>query len=147
VADYIALRGKLVDTLPQLPVQATPEQIQQRQVALERLIRQARSGARQGDMLTQPLRAFIRRQIARVLAGPDGAGVKASLMDENVRGVRLQINGRYPDGVPLTSVPPQILLSLPRLPRELEFRFVGERLALLDGQAQTVLDFMESVLP
>lgn len=147
VKAYLELRSKLEATLPPLSTQGTAEEIQQRQVALERLIRQARSGARQGDLLTQPLRAFIRRQMARVLGGPDGPKIMAALKDEQARGVKLHINGRYPDDQPLATVPPQILLSLPRLPRELEFRFVEERLALLDGPARTVLDFMDNALP
>ena len=37
----------------------------------------------------------------------------------------LKVNGRYPDAVPLSTVPPQVLKGLPNLPEELQYRFVG----------------------
>jgi hypothetical protein len=57
------------------------------------------------------------------------------------------VNGRYPDGVPLTTMPPQVLAALPKLPPELEYRFIGERLVLLDGPAHLIVDFIQDALP
>ena len=68
-------------------------------------------------------------------------------MDENPVSVKLAVNGRYPDEVPLSTVPPQVLAVLPKLPEELEYRFIGPRLILLDVHAHTVSDYIETVLP
>jgi len=49
--------------------------------------------------------------------------------------------------VPLSTVPPQVLSSLPKLPEDLEYRFIGERLILLDVHAHIIADFMENAFP
>ena len=146
VKQYAALHEKLEKTLPPVPAETTPEQVSQHQSAMERLMTRARAGARRGDIFTDPIRAYIRRQLSRVLSGPDGPGVRDTILDEDTRAVRLTINARYPATVPLSTVPPQILLVLPRLPEQLEYRFVGDRLVLLDMHACTVVDFMEKAL-
>ena len=38
----------------------------------------------------------------------------------------VRINGPYPDAIPLSTMPPQMLSALPKLPEELEYRFVGD---------------------
>jgi hypothetical protein len=68
-------------------------------------------------------------------------------MDENPGPIRLRVNGRYPDTVPLTTMPPKVLAALPKLPSSLEYRFIGERLILLDVPAHLVVDFIEDALP
>ena len=62
-------------------------------------------------------------------------------------GARLQVNMRYPDTVPLSTVPPQVLANLPTLPEDLEYRFVGDRLILLDSHAHIIADYVEKVFP
>ena len=52
------------------------------------------------------------------------------------------MNSRYPDTVPLTTVPPQVLQTLPKLTEDLEYRFVGDNLILLDGHAHVIVDFI-----
>jgi hypothetical protein len=143
VKDYAKLHQKLESTLPPQPTEATSEKLAEHQQALERLMSRARSGAKRGDIFTDSIRPYFRRQIARALEGPDGRIVRQSITDEDTRAVRLMINGRYPDGIPLSSVPPQILLLLPRLPDELQYHFVGDRLILVDVHANIVVDFIE----
>ena len=56
-------------------------------------------------------------------------------MDENPVdpvALKLTVNGRYPDTVPLTTIPPQVLQTLPKLTEDLEYRFIGDWLILLD---------------
>jgi hypothetical protein len=146
VKRYEALHNKLESTLPTVPAAATPELIAQHQEAMERLLTRARSNARRGDIFTDPVRAYIRRQLSRVLGGPDGARTRATILDEDTRAVKLTINSRYPSTIPVSTVPPQVLLVLPRLPEVLEYRFVGDTLVLLDIHAGTVVDFMEKAL-
>jgi hypothetical protein len=49
--------------------------------------------------------------------------------------------------VPLSSVPPQVLQTLPKLTEDMEYRFIGDRLILLDTHAHVVADFIEDALP
>ena len=79
--------------------------------------------------------------------GADGKQLRASILDENPIGAAVSINGPYPDSIPLSTMPPQILNALPKLPEELEFRFIGERLILFDHHAHLIVDYVDRALP
>jgi hypothetical protein len=71
-------------------------------------------------------------------------------MDENpipAEASKLAVNIRYPDTVPLTTVPPQVLQTLPKLTEDIEYRFIGDQLILLDGHAHVIVDFIPDALP
>ena len=144
---YAALHRKVDGTIPEVSNSATSEQVTAHQQALQRMIAQARASAKQGDIFTQPIRAYFRRQITRALSGPDAGQLRASIMEENPGLVRLRVNGAYPENIPITTMPPQILAALPKLPQELEFRFIGRRLILLDIHAQLVVDYIDDAIP
>ena len=147
---YVELHVKLEQTLPKLPKEATPQQIDKNQRALEKLVREARATAKPGDIFTPEAQPVIKRLLATVFGGPDGKQLKASIMDENPvepATIRLTVNARYPDIVPLTSVPPQVLQTLPKLTEDLEYRFVGDWLILLDTHAHVVADYIDDALP
>jgi hypothetical protein len=144
---YAELHRKLEAPLPKLGKEATPEEIDNHQRALERLIAQARPRVQAGEFFTKETRAYFRRQLERVFRGPEGKLLRAAIMDENPGPIKLQVNGRYPDNVPLATMPPQVLAVLPRLPEELEYRFIGDRLLLLDVHAYVIVDYIEGALP
>jgi hypothetical protein len=143
VKAYVGLHESLEATLPPRPEKATPTDVQAHEDALARRIVEARSNAKQGDLLRQPVRAYFRRQIAGVLGGPDGRAIRQSLLEENPGRIRLRVNSRYPEGIPLTTMPPPILGALPKLPEHIEYRFIGQRLVLLDIHSQLVVDYMD----
>jgi hypothetical protein len=147
IEQYVELHKKLEATLPPRPEHATPAEIQAHEDALAKLIVQARSRAKQGDLLPQKVRAYLRRQIGSVLRGPDGAAIRRAVMEDNPGRVQLKANARYPEGLPITTMPAPILGALPKLPEHVEYRFVGERLVLLDIHAQLVMDYMTDALP
>ena len=147
VQAYVELHKKLEATLPPRPEHATPAEIEAHEQALARLIMKARAGAKRGDLLPQKIRAYLRRQIGVVLRGPDGAGIRRSLTEDNPGKVQLRCNARYPEGLPITTMPAPILASLPKLPEHVEYRFVGDRLVLLDIHSQLVMDYMTDALP
>jgi hypothetical protein len=147
LGDYIDLHTKLERSLPKLPKDATPQQIDRNQRAFEALIRKARATAKPGDIFTSEARPIIKRLLATVFGGPEGKELKASIMDENPTGITISVNGRYPDKVPLSSVPPEVLQTLPKLTEDMEYRFIGDRLILLDTHAHVVADFIDDALP
>lgn len=147
VNEYVDLHKRLEGTLPALSNNATPEEIDRNQRALGRMIAAARKGAKPGDLFSAQTRALLRRYLAAVFGGPDGRQLKASIMDENPGQVRLAVNQRYPDQIPLSTMPPQVLEWLPKLPEELEYRFVGDRLVLMDVHAHIIVDLIENALP
>ncbi len=147
VKDYVALHRKLEATLPKVPNDATSQQLDDSQHALARLMQQARPAAKQGDLFTEQVRRVLRRQLTRVFSGPEGRHLKDAVMEDNAGPIKVQVNGRYPDEIPLTTVPPQVLEVLPKLPGELEYRFLGSRLILFDQHAHLIADIMDGALP
>lgn len=147
VSAYAALHQKLEATLPSLPKETTPAVIDKHQRALAQLMVEARKGAKQGDIITPATQVVFRRLLARVFAGKEGRELKGTILDENPGNVGLTVNGRYPDEIPLSTVPPQVLSALPKLPVELEYRFIGDRLILLDVHAHTLADYMDKIFP
>ena len=147
LGDYIDLHTKLERSLPKLPKDATPQQIDRNQRVFEALVRKARATAKPGDIFTSEARPIIKRLLATVFGGPEGKELKASIMDENPTGITISVNGRYPDKVPLSSVPPEVLQTLPKLTEDMEYRFIGDRLILLDTHAHVVADFIDDALP
>jgi hypothetical protein len=148
--EYVELHLKLEQSLPAVSTEMTPEQIDKNQRAFEKLLRDARASTKPGDIFTPEARPVIKRLLATIFGGPDGRQLKASIMDENPVdpvALKLAVNGRYPDTVPLTTIPPQVLQTLPKLTEDLEYRFVGDWLILLDTHAHVIADFIDNALP
>jgi hypothetical protein len=145
--DYHELHEKLEATLPTLSNHATPKEIDAHQSALAALIQRARPGASRGNIFGPGGRALIRRIIEAALSGPDAAALKAAIRDDNPGRVNLRITGRLPADLPRSIIPPQLLKRLPPLPESLEYRVIGDRLALIDAHAQIVVDYISDALP
>lgn len=147
VAKYVQLRHDLDAKLPSLPEKAEPAAITQHQKALQASLQRARSAARPGDVFTEETRHLIRRLISGALAHR-GSAPRQAMREENPGTIPVRVNGAFPTSLPLPTVPPQVLLALPRLPdKEIEYRFMGTRLLLLDTRANMVIDYMEHALP
>jgi hypothetical protein len=115
---------------------------EQKQQAAEK-IRESRPAAKQGDIFTPEIGAYFKKQIAATLQGPEGAKVRASLRRaEPLPNIRLEVNQRYPQKLPLQSTPPTLLLNLPRLPAELQYRIVGSTLVLYDTLSNLIVDLL-----
>jgi hypothetical protein len=67
--------------------------------------------------------------------------------DKEGADVRLQINGTYPKSAPKSTMPPSLLARFPQLPEELEYRFIGRTLVLLDTAANIIVDYAIQVGP
>ena len=147
VAEYSALHQKLAATLPALPDKATPEQIDQHQQALVALVTTARKDAKPGEFFTPGMEALVRRALGSMMSGSDGASLKATIMDDNPGPLDVSVNDRYPDAAPVSSMPVQLLETLPKLPAELEYRFLGKHLVLVSTPARIILDLTPNVLP
>ena len=63
------------------------------------------------------------------------------------KGVKLRVNAEYPETEELVMMSPTLLLTLPKLPPELRYRFVGRSLLLLDRDSSLIVDFMPNALP
>ena len=146
VKAYADSSRALAATLPKLPKDATPQQIDQDQRAFERLVVQARPDAKPGDLFIPDMQTYVRTLLADVFAGPLGAAERKAVHDEPHPVVPV-INKRYPDEVPLSTMPPRLLANLPTLPDQLEYRFVYNDLILMDDHAHVILDFIVDAMP
>ena len=106
-----------------------------RQPLAER-IRSARAQAKQGDMLTPALSVEIRKSLRRELT----AQTWKVIMDDNPGELPSQVDDEYREGQPLSTMPPNMLAALPKLPRDIEYRFIDRHLVLLDTRAYVILD-------
>jgi hypothetical protein len=126
----------------------SPGQIDGKEHALARWIRNARHGASQGDIFTPEITAAFRKLLAAALAGPDGRAIRESLRRAAPsRPPAIRVNVTYPPGFPLQSTPPSLLLNLPMLPSELEYRVAGHDLILRDRDANLIVDFIPNAIP
>jgi hypothetical protein len=146
VEAYASRSKTLSAGLPKLPKEATPLQIDQDQRLFEKLVVQDRADAKPGDLFIPEMQTYVRTLLADVFAGPLGAAERKAVHDEP-HPVTPVINKRYPDEVPLSTMPPKVLANLPTLPDQLEYRFVHNDLILLDVHCHVILDFIKDAMP
>lgn len=139
---YAGLREKLQQGLPALAVTAKPEEILLAEESLAARIRQARSGARRGDIFTPKIRGTFQR----VLAGTITPGMCEAIRDDNPGEFFYDVNGTYPKREPHSTVPPSILGVLPRLPDDVMYRFLDHDLILHDTRANVILDRIDDAI-
>jgi hypothetical protein len=147
VEAYVALHKKVESMLQEPSQDGRPEAVVEHQREFAKLMQKERPNAKAGDIVTKPMRNIMRRLLASVFRGPDGREIKRSILDTFTGNPILQVNSTYPDNVPYSTVPLQILQGLPVLPDALQYRFVGPRLILLDPHGRLVVDIVEKVFP
>jgi hypothetical protein len=148
VKEYMKLHNKAKAGAPSLKPTNSAHAINQYQLLLVDNIRAARPDAKQGDIFTPEISKEFKRLIAMTMDGPDAAKIRASLRHaEPVSKIPLQVNAVYPQRVPLQSSPPSVLLNLPPLPTELDYRIVGPDLVLRDVGANMIVDFIPGAIP
>lgn len=148
VQQYLDLHKKLEASLPPLGPKETQEKIVERKTSLAQKIRGERSDAKKGDVFAPEIAEEFRRLIRIELQGPKGSKARKTIRQgEPLKPLRLRVNDTYPERLPVTTVPPALLLKLPQLPEEVAYRIVGRDLVLLDVEANLILDFIHEALP
>lgn len=148
VQAYVQLHKSVEATLPPLKPTDLPEMIAAHQQALAREIREARPHAQRGDIFTSKAREAFRHAIRGAFEGPHAPHARATIRQgDPVKEVHLGVNQVYPKALPYTTVPPTLLLKLPKLPGEVVYRIVGRDLVLLDDKANLVVDLISEVIP
>jgi hypothetical protein len=143
VQSYFDLRSELEKELPALTVTDDPAEIRRTVRALAQKIRVARAEAKQGDIFTPAVSAKFRK----VLMLETNTRTWAAMMDDNPGEFSARINDSYPEQKTVSTVPPNILAALPRLPADIEYRFLGRHLILLDTRASVIIDRIPYAIP
>jgi hypothetical protein len=146
VKKYVELHKNMAKQTPPIKETEDPGKIKAAQDALAAKIQAARANARQGEIFTPEIARQFRRLMYPEVKGPDGPETRQALKEDAPGVVPLKVNGRYPDHEPLPTVPPNILLNLPRLPEELEYRIVRTDLILRDVPANLIVDFIRGAI-
>lgn len=145
VQRYMDLREQKAGTSPK-PTNSAKKLVETRD-QLRARVQAARAQAKQGDIFTPSVAAYLRKQIAEAFNGPAGARVLASLRRAEPVKIKVHINQPYPEGIPLQSMPATLLMKLPKLPKDLEYRIVNRDLVLLDTAPNLVVDILPNAIP
>lgn len=145
---YEKLHKVAEKSLPALRKTTKPELIAAHQEALVKKIRELRTNAQQGDIFTVSATEAIKRETKELFAGPDSRRVRTTInAGEPLTTFKVEINQKYPENLPFTTMPPTLLLKLPRLPEEVAYRLLGSTLLLVDRTANIIVDFMPNAIP
>jgi hypothetical protein len=148
VQDYVSLHRTLEAEIPPPEISADPERFLRPVRALATAIQTARQGARPGDVFTETGGTLIRLRIRAALAqhGFDANELLREMLADGENAPSLRINHRFPWRAG-TAMWPFMIAALPPLPAELEYRFVGRDLVLLDVHGNLVVDILPAALP
>jgi hypothetical protein len=149
VDKYEEMRKKADDSAPPLKKTDDAAKIKDAQEGLGERIGAARAGAKQGDVFTPEISALIRRLVHPETKDPDTKALLKEKKDQPKPGsVPLwKVGMPYPEKEPLATMPPDVLERLPKLPADMEYRFVGKHLILRDVRSNTIIDFATNVIP
>ena len=161
VKAYVALHDKAEAGLPKLPDRADPAKVAAHQKALADAIRRSGPRPQQGHVFVPDIQPFFKRLLAPELKGPGTAETRDKVGEGNpeaakglprdpdvkTRDVSVVPYADYPVDAPVSTVPAPVLLRMPQLPKELEYRFVGKNLVLRDTVANTIVDFIPAAVP
>lgn len=143
---YLDLRQDAIKSVPDISKSSEPEAVAARQKAVAERIRGARKGAKPGDVIVSEVRPLLRQRIDGALSVRPAAQQKeiatGNPAHEGGVHVPITVNASYPAAAPRSNMPPEVLAVLPPLPKQLEYRFVGDHLLLLDVEADLIVDFM-----
>jgi hypothetical protein len=123
-----------------------PAQILQRQQAIAERIGRLRRKANEGDLFTPEIRTYFARELdSAYLTNPQGISTSLECVPTLVA-QKLKPNDVYPDVLDYGFVPPTMLLHVPELPPELEYRIVNKDLLIRDVEANMVVDVMHNAI-
>jgi hypothetical protein len=149
VSTYATLHRQLERSVPPLGVTDDVYALYAATEALAHRIREARAQAREGDIFDPEVGQFLRTRIQQVL------GDYQIAIDELLAEIMLEVppglepprtNERFPWDWG-AAIPVCLLDVLPELPEELEYRFAGRDLVLIDIHAELVVDVLRRALP
>jgi hypothetical protein len=161
VKAYVALHDRAEAGLSKLPDQADPAKVAAHQKALAEAIRASGPRPRPGHVFVPNIQPFFRRALAPELKGPGTAETRDKVGEGNpeaakglpgdpdvkARDVSVVPYVDYPADAPVSTVPAPVLLRMPQLPKELEYRFVGKSLVLRDTEANIIVDVIPGAVP
>ncbi len=146
VRTYLEVHKRAEAKVPMLMETSDPKEVSGREKALADQIRIERAGAQQGEVFSPAAAKVIGAIVTEDFNQRASRDQKAILVEVPVK-VPPAINTSYPTTMPLATVPPELLLALPTLPEELEYRFLGRHFILRDIKANLIVDYIPDAVP
>ena len=147
--EYVAIRKEVNRGDAKQRETKDASKIAEARASLAARIREKRSTAKPGDILSPHIQQHFRKFLAPEMVGVKGQNTKGSIKDEGPApgAVTMTINADYPKDQPLGTMPPNVLKALPQLPDGIEFRFVDRYLVLRDAESNLIIDYMPAAIP
>lgn len=147
IADYLALRNGLRKEVSGPVKDSTSSQLNNASDALAGAIERARANAQVGAIFSEPVAAIFKRRIADAVRTEKLRTALADIDDEGPALSTPKVHLRLPVSEQLATMPPSLLVALPQLPKELEYRILGRNLVLRDVDASIILDYIPGAVP
>ena len=136
VRNYVELRRIAEQGIPPLRITENPDEIIRSERTLTRRIREVRGSSDRGQIFSRQMERELQELFVIVV---DSAMLSA-IMDDGPDEFDLDINEAYARDKSLATMPPNILLLLPALAEDMEYRFVGRHLIVRDVRANMIVD-------
>jgi hypothetical protein len=90
---------------------------------------------------------LLRQILKDEFKGRDRADLRQRVFEAEDKNIKVKVNIEYPEYKEVMDMPPQLLLTLPELPKQLKYRLVGTYLVLVDRENDLIIDYMTNALP
>ena len=148
IQQYAQLHRQIERQLPPFRAHSDAQEIFESSNAMASALQTARASAREGDIFTHEVAALLRVRVSDALAahGFLPEEMVADTLEEADDDAPLPVvNGRFPwrRGAAMW---PCVIEALPRLPHELQYRFIGRDLVLVDTHADVIVDILRNAV-
>jgi hypothetical protein len=148
IHQYVQLHRRVEQQLPPFRAHSEAQDVIESSNAMASALQTARASAREGDLFTPEVASLLRMRVSDALAKhgflPEDM-VAATLEEADETAALPVVNGRFP-WRRAAAMWPCVLDALPRLPHELQYRFVGRDLVLVDTHADLVVDILRNAV-
>ena len=145
VGSYMQIHKAAEEDLGALSPTKSPKQIHEKMNSIAEGVRAKRATAAQGEIFTPAIATEFRKLIADDVKNRPKR-IRQSIRSGERVAAKVKVNGSYPEGLPVQTMPPSLLATLPKLPTELDYRLVGATLVLRDVSANLIIDFLPNAI-
>lgn len=148
VQDYIKIhhRAETDSHLAHIKATHSGQDIVKRQHAMGDRIHALRGDTKPGNIFTPEIAAYFNQALDTAYqANAEGISASLACVSQETE-ARLKPNDIYPEGSDYNMMPPTMLLHIPRLTAELEYRIVNKDLVIRDVEANLIVDVLRDAI-
>lgn len=147
IQQYVRIHRHADTIVPHIAPTNSAKRIIDRRHALAAEIAKERGTISESNIFTPEIDAYFDRLIHAAYRA-NARGIEASLECVSLlREEKLKPNDTYPEGADYIVMPSTILLHVPQLPTELEYRIINKDLIVRDREANLIVDILRNAIP